>query len=145
GRSIEGLNLVEALTRCADKIDKYGGHEMDTGLTIYENNLALFAEAFRGAARELLSDEDLQPRLLLDHELSLAEIDVHLLRWHEMLQPFGNGNPQPLFLAREIRTVAPPRVINEKHLALRIGQGGVHRRAIFFDGAATPLPPEPWD
>ena len=73
------------------------------------------------------------------------EIDVDLLRWHEMLQPFGNGNPQPIFFARDVQPVAPTRVINEKHLVLRIGQGKVHRRAVFFDGAATPLPPVPWD
>ncbi|HXX42980.1 MAG TPA: single-stranded-DNA-specific exonuclease RecJ [Chthoniobacterales bacterium] len=145
GRSIEGLNLVEALTRCAAKLEKYGGHEMAAGLTIRENDLAAFAKEFRTAAREILSDDDLQPRLQLDHELSLAETDVGLLSWHEMLQPFGNGNPQPTFFAREVQALAPPRVINEKHLALRIGQGKAHRRAIFFDGAAETLPPEPWD
>ena len=47
GRSIEGLNLVEALSRCADKIDKYGGHEMAAGLTIQEKNIDLFSEAFQ--------------------------------------------------------------------------------------------------
>src|SRR5205823_3601861 len=52
GRSIEGLNLVQALTRCADKIDKYGGHEMAAGLTIQEKNVDLFAEQFRQKARE---------------------------------------------------------------------------------------------
>lgn len=145
GRSIEGLNLVEALTRCSGKIEKYGGHEMAAGLTIRENNLTVFSKEFRAAARELLSDADLQPRLQLDHELSLAEIDLDLLYWHEILQPFGNGNPQPIFFAREVQPVAPPQIINDKHLRLRIGQGKAHRRAIFFDGAAEPLPPEPWD
>lgn len=145
GRSIEGLNLVEALTRCAGALDKYGGHEMAAGLTIHQKNLALFAEQFKAAARELVCDDDLRPRLYLDHELKLGEIDVDLLCWHEMLQPFGNGNPQPIFLAREVQPVAPPRVINDKHLSLRVGQGKAHRRAIFFDGASSPLPPEPWD
>lgn len=145
GRSIEGLNLVRALTRCDGALEKYGGHEMAAGLTIRENNLAVFCEAFRQAARELLSDDALEARLHLDHELKLAEIDVELLRWHEMLQPFGNGNPQPVFVAREVQMVAPPRVINEKHLVLRLGQGKALRRAMFFDGAMAPLPPGPWD
>jgi single-stranded-DNA-specific exonuclease len=92
-----------------------------------------------------LSEDDLEPRLRLDHELALADIDVDLLRWHEMLQPFGNGNPQPLFLAREVYPVAPPRVINDKHLILRIGQRNYHRRAVYFDGATAPLPAPPWD
>jgi len=145
GRSIEGLNLVEALTRCADRIDKYGGHEMAAGLTMQERNLDLFAGTFRKVARELLSDEDLQPRLRLDHELAFSELNFDFLHWHEMLQPFGNGNPQPLFFAREVGPVAPPRVVNDKHLILRLRQRKHHRRAVYFDGAGERLPPTPWD
>jgi single-stranded-DNA-specific exonuclease len=145
GRSIEGLNLVEALNRCADSLDKYGGHEMAAGLAVREENFDRFAEAFRSTARELLSEEALQPCLRLDHELTFTDIDVEFLRWHEMLQPFGNGNPQPLFLAREIEPVAPPRVVKGKHLIFRLRQGDRHRRAVYFDGMANQLPPPPWD
>lgn len=145
GRSIEGLNLVEALTRCSQRLQKFGGHEMAAGLTIREQDIDLFTQEFAAAARELLSDDDLQPRLQIDHELALSQIDVDLLRWHEMLQPFGNGNPQPLFIVRQVRPVAPPVVLNDKHLRLRIGQRDSRRRAIFFGGATAPLPEPPWD
>ncbi len=145
GRSIEGLNLVEALNRCAGSLDKYGGHEMAAGMALREENFDLFAKAFRNAARELLSNEALQPCLRLDHELAFTEIDVEFLRWHEMLQPFGSGNRQPLFLAREVEPVAPPRMINQKHLLFRLRQGNRHRRAVYFNGAANQLPPVPWD
>jgi single-stranded-DNA-specific exonuclease len=145
GRSIEGLNLVEALTCCVETLDKFGGHEMAAGLALREENFDLFAEAFRKAAREVLSEEALQPCLRLDHELAFTEIDTDFLRWHEMLQPFGNGNPQPLFLAREVEPVALPRVVNEKHLIFRLRQGNGHRRAVFFNGVTNPLPPTPWD
>jgi single-stranded-DNA-specific exonuclease len=145
GRSIEGLDLVKALNRCAGSLDNFGGHEMAAGLAVHEGNFDLFAKAFRNAARELLSDEALQPCLRLDHELAFTEIDVDFLRWHEMLQPFGNGNPQPLFLAREVEPVAPPRVMNEKHLLFRLRQGDRHRRAVYFNGAPNQLPPAPWD
>jgi single-stranded-DNA-specific exonuclease len=145
GRSIEGLNLVEALNCCADGLEKYGGHEMAAGLAVREENFDHFAEAFRSTARELLSEEALQPCLQLDHELAFTDIDVEFLRWHELLQPFGNGNPQPLFFAREIEPVAPPRVVNEKHLIFRLKQGDRHRRAVYFDGMANQLPPPPWD
>ena len=145
GRSIEGLNLVEALTRCADKIDKCGGHEMAAGLTIQEKNVDLFSEAFRQTARELLSDENLQPRLRLDHELAFSELNLDFLHWHEMLQPFGNGNPQPLFFARGVELAAVPRVVTDKHLFLRLRQRNYHQRAIYFDGASLALPPAPWD
>jgi single-stranded-DNA-specific exonuclease len=148
GRSIDGLNLVEALTRCASRdcgIEKFGGHEMAAGLAVREENIAQFAEAFRSAAREILSEEALQRCLRLDHELPFSEIDVKFLRWHELLQPFGSGNPQPIFFARAVEPVAPPRVANEKHLIFRLRQGDRRRRAVYFDGAATELPPPPWD
>jgi single-stranded-DNA-specific exonuclease len=145
GRSIEGLNLVEALNHCTGSLEKYGGHEMAAGMSVREENFDRFAEAFRKAACELLSQDALQPCLRLDHELAFTEIGVEFLRWHEMLQPFGNGNPQPLFLAREVEPVAPPRVINEKHLLFRLRQGDRHRRAIYFNCSVSELPPAPWD
>jgi single-stranded-DNA-specific exonuclease len=145
GRSIEGLNLVEALGCCAERLDKFGGHEMAAGLAVHEQNFDVFADGFRKAARELLPDEALQPCVRLDHELAFTEIDLGFLRWHEMLQPFGNGNPQPLFLAREVEPVAAPRVVNDKHLIFRLRQGNRHRRAVYFDGVTNPLPRAPWD
>lgn len=145
GRSIEGLNLVKALDRCAGHLEKFGGHEMAAGLTIREDKIDIFAKSFRAAARELLSDEDLEARLRLDHELELGQLDVDLLRWHEMLQPFGNANPQPLFLARKVEPAAPPRILKDKHLVLRLRQGEALKRAVFFDGATDELPAAPWD
>ena len=145
GRSIEGFNLVQALTRCAEKLEKYGGHEMAAGLTIREQDVDLFAKQFREIAREILSDDDLLPRLQLDHEITFAELNFDFLGWHEMLQPFGNGNPQPVFFAREVESVAPPRIVGEKHLQLRLRQRNYHHRAIFFGAADESLPPQPWD
>jgi single-stranded-DNA-specific exonuclease len=145
GRSIEGLSLVEALTRCDTLLEKYGGHEMAAGLTIREENLAAFSQAFRSAARELLSDDQLQPCINLDHELTLADLNWHLLQWHEALQPFGAGNAQPTFFAREVEPAAEPQVLKEKHLVLRLRQRNYHARAIFFDGATEALPEPPWD
>ena len=145
GRSIEGLNLVDALTRCAATLEKFGGHEMAAGLALHEENFPKFAEAFCSTARELLSEEALQRSLRLDHELPFTNIDVEFLRWHELLQPFGNGNPQPLFFARAVEPVGAPRVSNEKHLIFRLRQGDRRRRAVYFDGAANEFPPPPWD
>ena len=145
GRSIEGLNLVNALTQCASNLEKFGGHEMAAGVALREENLPKFTEAFCSTARELLSEEALQRSLQLDHELPFTNIDVEFLRCHELLQPFGNGNPQPLFLARAVEPVGPPRVSNEKHLVFRLRQGHRHRRAVYFDGATNEIPAPPWD
>jgi single-stranded-DNA-specific exonuclease len=145
GRSIDGFCLIKALARCSQLLEKFGGHDMAAGLTIREENFRAFGENFRSVARELLTDEQLQPCLRLDHELSFSELNFDFLRWHEMLQPFGSGNPQPLFLARAVEPAAEPSVIKEKHLVLRLRQGGRFQRAIFFDGATSALPTPPWD
>ena len=145
GRSIEGLNLVEALDRCAESLEKFGGHEMAAGLTIREEKIDVFAAEFRRVTRELLSDDYLQPCLRIDHELAFSELTGDFLQWHEMLQPFGNGNPAPLFFAREVEPVMPPQEVKEKHLILRLRQGNYHRRAVYFDSANLSLPPAPWD
>ena len=77
--------------------------------------------------------------------MALGELNWDLLRWHELLQPFGQGNPQPLFFARGVEPVAPPQMLKEKHLVLRLRQNGHSQRAIFFGGAEEPLPEPPWD
>ena len=145
GRSIEGLNLVNALTRCSTTLEKFGGHEMAAGLALHEKDFARFTEAFCSTARELLSEEALQRSLRLDHELPFTKVNVEFLRWHELLQPFGNGNPQPLFFARAVEPVGAPRISNEKHLIFRLRHGDRHHRAVYFDGAANELPTPPWD
>jgi single-stranded-DNA-specific exonuclease len=145
GRSIAGLSLVEALARCDALLQKFGGHEMAAGLAIREENFAAFADAFRQAARELLSEDDLQPRLHLDYELTFSQLSGDLLRWHQALEPFGNGNLQPMFFARGVEPAVEPQVLKEKHLVLRLRQQNHFRRAIFFDGASAPLPKPPWD
>jgi single-stranded-DNA-specific exonuclease len=145
GRSIEGLSLVEALERCGSHLEKFGGHEMAAGLAVHEQNFETFAAAFRQAARELLSNEDLEPRLHLDHELTFSQLNDELLRWQQALEPFGNANFHPLFFARGIEPAAEPQVLKEKHLVLRLKQKNHFRRAIFFDGATSPLPEPPWD
>jgi len=145
GRSIEGLSIVDALTKCSALLEKYGGHEMAAGITIREEKFPDFARQFTAAARELLSDEDLQPFLKVDDEIEFRDLHNAFLQWHDVLQPFGNGNPQPLFCSRGVEPAAPARVVTDRHLILRLKQGNHHRRAVFFDGAAEELPPAPWD
>lgn len=145
GRSIEGFSLVDALGRCAPYLVKFGGHAMAAGFAVREERFSDFAEAFRAVARELISNEQLQPCLRIDHEVTFPELNSTFLQWHEMLQPFGSGNPQPVFFARAVEPATTPQLIKDKHLALRLRQQNYHRRAIFFDGATTELPPPPWD
>ena len=97
-RSIRGFHMVEGLRRCADTLEKFGGHEYAGGLSIRAENLAPFDAAFEGAARECLAPEDLLPLLEVDAPLSLPDIGFSLMRELEALKPFGIGNPEPLFM-----------------------------------------------
>jgi single-stranded-DNA-specific exonuclease len=145
GRSIEGLSLVAALASCAEFLERHGGHEMAAGLTVREPRFAEFRQAFCACARQWLTDEQLQPRLRVDIELTLGEIDYELLDQHESLQPFGMGNPQPLFAARGVTLGGEPRVMKEKHRSLLLRQKGDEYRAVWFNSAAQELPRLPWD
>ncbi|MGB8355097.1 MAG: single-stranded-DNA-specific exonuclease RecJ [Chthoniobacteraceae bacterium] len=145
GRSITGFSLVEALSQCGGFLEKFGGHEMAAGLTIRQERFPEFQRAFLDFARAQLTDEDLQPRLRVDGEVEIGELDLDFLGHHEKLQPFGIGNPQPLFFARGVKPFEEPRVLKEKHLLFNLRQNGSKTSAIFFNGAATELPRPPWD
>ena len=150
GRSIAGLSLVGALTECASLLDKFGGHEMAAGLTVRETVFADFQRDFCRIARSLLSDEQLRPCLHVDAEITLAELDADFLGCHETLQPFGMGNPQPVFMARGVSPVTEPRVLKEKHLSFLLKSArskgyAPATPAIYFGGAQHDLPPPPWD
>lgn len=101
-RSIRGFHMVEGLRRCGSLLEKFGGHEYAGGLTIKEENLLGFIEAFDEAARAVLSDEALVPFLEIDAQLNFAEIGHPLMREIDVLKPFGVGNPEPIFLSRGI-------------------------------------------
>ncbi len=97
-RSIRGFHLVQGFERCAQHLEKYGGHEYAGGLSIRAEKLECFAEAFETVARQSLAPEDLQPLLEVDAELNFPEIDLALLAELNALKPFGVGNPEPLFM-----------------------------------------------
>lgn len=150
GRSIEGFPLVAALGQSGqDLLDKFGGHEMAAGFTVSRERFGEFKQAFLALARAQLDSEALRPCLHLDAELDLATLDMEFLAQHDLLQPFGVGNAQPLFVARRVAPSGPVRVLKEKHLSFVVShtraRDGGRCRAIFFEGARHPLPEPPWD
>jgi single-stranded-DNA-specific exonuclease len=107
--------------------------------------LSEFRDAFAKCAGALLSAEQLRPTLRIDAEVTLRDVTFELLTQHEALEPFGIGNPQPLFFARNVTLAAEPRVMKEKHLSLIVRQNGCERRGIWFNGVVHERPPLPWD
>jgi single-stranded-DNA-specific exonuclease len=101
-RSIRGFHMVEGFRRCADHLEKFGGHEYAGGLSIQGTKLELFADAFENVAREFLAPDDLLPVLDIDSQLMFADIGFPLMRELESLKPFGVGNPEPLFMSEGV-------------------------------------------
>ena len=101
-RSIRGFHMVEGLDRCADLLEKFGGHEFAGGMSIKQEKLLLFSDRFEEVARSCLAPEDLIPFLEVDAPLDLSEIGLPLAREINLLQPFGIGNPEPLFITEAI-------------------------------------------
>ena len=145
GRSIEGLSLVAALTRCGALLEKFGGHEMAAGLTMRQEKFDEFRAAFGEAARQLLTDEQLKRRLHLDCEVRLADVNLAMIDEHAELQPFGTDNRQPVFYTPGVSLAAEPRMMKEKHYSFTFRQGRAQCRAVWWNSAEIPLPPLPWD
>ena len=118
---------------------------MAAGLSLKESRLAELRERFEVATRELISDEDLIPRLRLDAELDLSMADEEWLETQDRLAPFGTANSQPLLFSKGVTPSSPPRILKEKHLRLELKSSGRRREAIWFNASLDELPRPPWD
>ena len=145
GRSIPGISLVEAIRACSGDLITGGGHAMAAGLSIREENMAAFRNNFAAYVLENSSKEERLPRLVYDAEISFAQLSLGFLASYELLQPFGNGNPQPVFVARNVDLSRPPLQMKNKHLRLMLRQGHHEQDAVFFGGGEHELPKSPWD
>ena len=101
-RSIHGFHMVEGLRRCADLLEKFGGHEYAGGLSIKQEKFRFFLDRFEEIARACLTPDDLVPVLEVDAHLDFSEIGLSLARQLDVLQPFGVGNPEPLFITKAV-------------------------------------------
>jgi single-stranded-DNA-specific exonuclease len=126
-------------------LDKFGGHEMAAGISISEKRLSDFRDAFEAAARRVGTDEMLVPRLQLDCEVTLRDIDYALMESQDLLEPFGAANSQPVFFSCGVTPASTPRVMKEKHLRLEFAAGRSRVSAVYFNARLDALPRPPWD
>ncbi len=139
GRSIAGFDLFAALTRMEHVFEKFGGHAQAAGFTLQESNVALLRKGLEDFARQALLGKDLRPGFDVDCEVPLDRISPELVQELDYLAPFGEANPEPLFLARSV-PVLESRVVGGMHLKMRVGQGKDVFEAIGFGmGGLHPL------
>jgi single-stranded-DNA-specific exonuclease len=120
GRSIPAFHLLDALESSANLFTRFGGHAHAVGFSLPSANLSGLRAELDAYARKRLTLADFEPAMKFDAEIPLEQITPELFRSVCRLEPFGMGNPEPVFAARAVRLMAPPRVMKDKHVKLRV-------------------------
>lgn len=132
GRSIKNFHLFEALLECKDFLETFGGHSHAVGLVISRDCIKDFRHKINHFAKEKLLLEDLLPSLDVDMELSLSDLNEAQVGEFEVLEPFGEGNPEPLFYTRNLQLKSEPQVLGRDTLKFWITDGNVIHQALGF-------------
>ena len=139
GRSIKGLNLVDALCYCSEHLVKFGGHELAAGLSVTRGELPAFVSKINEFARNTLTDEDLISVIETDCEIKFSDISLELAESLQMLEPYGVSNPVPLFIVRNATVVDINGVSEGKHTKLILGNGRCTQAAMYFSNPPDSL------
>lgn len=124
GRSIPGFHLLDSLETVPELFLRFGGHAHAVGFAMRSVNIFELRQRLNEYARLRLSAGELQPVLEYDGELAMDEITPRFWEQLRALQPFGMGNPEPVFVARSATMIGDPRVMREKHLKLKLRRYG---------------------
>jgi len=129
GRSIPAFHLLNALESCSGLFSRFGGHAHAAGFSMPAARVEELRSCLEAYARQRLSLADFEPVLNLDAELPLDEVTPEFFQLLQRLEPFGVGNPQPVFAAHDVRLAAPPQILKEKHVKLRLKASAVEQPA----------------
>src|SRR5262245_5585250 len=143
-RSIEAYHLFDGLTSCRDLLDKFGGHSHAAGLSIHRDRIADLRRRLNEHAASCCTEADLAPAVSIDAELPAKDLGFQLSQDLRALEPFGAGNPRPIFMTRGFRVLSEPQIIKEQHLKLRVaGSDNRPMEAIWWRGVEeVDRPPE---
>lgn len=132
GRSISGFNLFDGLMHCSHLLDKFGGHELAVGLSIFKENIEEFRNEINAFADTVIM-EDFQPKVQIDAQISKDDFKLTLANEMKMLEPYGMANPHPIFLYSGLKVVDYKTVGEDKHLKLRVEDSDLYIDAIAFN------------
>ena len=110
-RSISGFDMVAALNKCREHLIGFGGHPIAAGLTMHSDNFHTFREKFLQVANKGIPNEDLIPRIYIDAELKLEDVNHRMLKFLNALEPYGPGNMRPVFISRNLYVDGIPKLI----------------------------------
>ena len=132
GRSIRGFDLYDALSKSADHLNGYGGHQMAAGLTIKEENIPVFEEQFLVYAKEHITDDMLIPSVSVEANIKAEEINDHLMRFLHDMEPFGPENMRPKFSISNI-CATNAIILKDRHLKFLIKENGFSLNCIAWN------------
>jgi len=122
GRSISKFHLLEALESCRELFTRFGGHAHAVGFALPSADLPELKRRLNAFAQARLLPEDFLPELEIDADIPLSSVTPDLLATLGQLEPFGHGNPEPVFSSHGVNLLTPPKIIKEKHIKLRMNQ-----------------------
>ncbi|HPN87713.1 MAG TPA: single-stranded-DNA-specific exonuclease RecJ [Candidatus Omnitrophota bacterium] len=131
-RSIDGFHLFDALAACSSFLEEYGGHKGAAGLTIKKDNIEPFKKKINQMAEDFLEIKKLLPTVFIDAEISLRDIDIHLARLIKSLEPYGEGNPSPVFCSRNLSVISEPQILGKETLKFWVTDGRQTLSAVGF-------------
>jgi single-stranded-DNA-specific exonuclease len=129
GRSIRAFHLLNAIESCAELFTRFGGHAHACGFSLPASRVPELRQRLDAYARERLTETDFEPIVDIHAELPLQFVTDEFFHTLQRLEPFGMGNPEPVFVARGVRLDVPPRVIKEKHVSLRLSPAATGKRS----------------
>jgi single-stranded-DNA-specific exonuclease len=122
GRSISAFHLLDALESCHDLFTRFGGHAHAVGFAMPSKDVAELKRRLNDYAQTRLTPEDLLPQIHIDADVPLSAVTPDLLESLGRLEPFGHGNPEPVFSSQGVSLLLPPKILKEKHIKLRLNQ-----------------------
>lgn len=134
-RSIGNYHLLNGLESCGDLMEQFGGHAAAAGLKIKAEKINELRERLNQHAMQNLRDEDFIPELKIDAVVTTNSLNLNLIEDLKKLEPFGAGNPKPVFVTKDLYLVDAPFVMKEKHLKLRLADANRKQfEAVWWDG-----------
>ncbi|MFO7845817.1 MAG: single-stranded-DNA-specific exonuclease RecJ [Balneolaceae bacterium] len=122
-RSIKGFNIYDALKKCDDLLEQFGGHEFAAGLTMDQSNLDEFRQRIDEIAFRYLKENDFSPEITIDSKLSLSDVNMKFWKLLSQFEPFGPGNLRPTFVSEDVCIEGVPSIVGNGHLKMKVSQG----------------------
>jgi single-stranded-DNA-specific exonuclease len=135
-RTVGGFHVLDAMRGAGEHMTRFGGHAQAAGCEVELEKVGALRTAVCAHAREMLAETNGYPvqELAIDAEIAFGDVGRELMAWVDRLEPFGEGNPTPIFAARDLRLAEPPRVVGRDgtHLLLRLRRDSHVLKAMAF-------------